>query len=81
MVKSLNRAIEYDGDHFHSLEGLKRGHPTWKKEHLKKYHEIKDKAFLALGIQILHIKEGDWKEDKEKCISKCLKFLGVKTWL
>lgn len=77
LVKELGKAIEYDGGWHHSFEGLKRGHPTWLDEHLAKYHEIKDGAFLELGIEILHIKQDEWKKDRQACISKCLIFLGV----
>ena len=77
LIKSLNKAIEFDGRYHHSLEGLTRGHPTWKEKHLKKYHEIKDEAFLSLGIEILHIKEEDWKNNRNKCISQIEEFLGI----
>ncbi len=77
LVKELGKGIEYDSEHFHSLEGLMRGHPTWPEEDLKIYHEIKDAAFLTLGIEILHIKQEEWKKDKKSCIQRCLAFLGV----
>lgn len=77
LIPELGLAIEYDGRYHHSLKGLARGHPTWKLEHLKKYHEIKDRAFLALGIKILHIKDKDWRENSQNCIDKCLSFLGI----
>jgi hypothetical protein len=76
LVKESGRAIEFDGKWHHSLEGLRRGHPTWPEEDLKKYHDIKDDAFLSLGIKILHIKEEEWKKNKQMCVSKCLEFLG-----
>src|ERR1035437_874038 len=77
LVKELGKAIEYDGGWHHSFEGLKRGHPTWPVSDIAQYHEIKDSAFLALGIEILHIKQSEWKLNKEDCIQKCLNFLGV----
>jgi very-short-patch-repair endonuclease len=77
LVSELGLAIEYDGRYHHSLEGLKRGHPTWKLKHLKRYHSIKDAAFLKLGIRILHIKDEDWREDPQNCLRECLKFLGI----
>jgi hypothetical protein len=77
LIPELKKAIEYDGGWHHSFEGLKRGHPTWKEEDIKSYHEIKDKAFLALGIEIFHIKEQEWKRNKEDCIKRCLIFLGI----
>lgn len=77
LVKSLGKGIEYDSERFHSLEGLKRGHPTWPEEHVQRYHEIKDEVFKSLGVDILHITQKEWKRDKQACIDKCLKFLGV----
>lgn len=75
LVKELGKGIEYDSERFHGLEGLKRGHPTWPEEDLEIYHEIKDKAFLGIGIQILHIKQKEWKEDKQACLKKCIDFI------
>jgi hypothetical protein len=77
LVSELGLAIEYDGRYHHSLEGLKRGHPTWKLEHLKRYHEIKDAAFLALGIKIHHVKDKEWRKNPQNCIRGCLEFLGI----
>ena len=77
LVKELGLAIEFDGRYHHSLEGLKRGHPTWKLKDIKRYHEIKDAAFLALGIKILHIKDREWKENPQFCLQRCLDFLGI----
>ena len=47
----------------------------WSDEDIRNYHEIKDSWFASNGIQILHIKEEDWIQDKEACIKKCLDFL------
>lgn len=74
-VPELRKGIEFDGRYHHSYEGLKRGHPTWPDEDIKNYHQLKDGWFLSKGIQILHIKEEDWKKDKETCIKKCLNFI------
>lgn len=79
-VPELNRGIEYDGARFHSIESLKKSHPSWPEKDIEKYHEIKDEIFLALGIEILHIKEVDWKKNKEECLSLCLQFLGKPLW-
>lgn len=75
-VSELNLGIEFDGDYHHSFEGLKRGRKHWPVEDVRAYHQIKDTWFLSKGIQILHIKESDWKKDKESCIKRCLDFLG-----
>jgi hypothetical protein len=56
-VAEKNKGVEFDGTHWHSLEGLRSGHKgRWPEEALLKYHEIKDSYFLSQGIQILHIK-------------------------
>lgn len=70
-----NKGIEFDGTYWHSVEGLKRSRRHWPKEDLANYSKIKDAWFITKGIYILHIKEKDWLEDKEKCIKNCLKFL------
>lgn len=69
------RGIEFDGTYYHSFEGLKKSHPTWPDEDLLIYHEIKDSYFLSRGIKILHIKEVDWKENREECIKRAIAFL------
>lgn len=74
-IKELNKGIEFDGMYWHSKAGLKRKRKHWPDEDIENYHQIKDNYFLSQGIQILHIKEGDWILDKEKCIKRCLKFL------
>jgi hypothetical protein len=76
-IPELNKGIEFDGKYWHSFEGLKRSRPNWSDEDLYLYHQLKDDHFLSKGIQILHIKEQDWKKDKQLCINKCLEFLGV----
>jgi hypothetical protein len=74
-VPELNKGIEFDGEWYHSLDGLKRGHPKWPIEALREYHTIKDDYFYAKGIQILHIKEEDWIKDKKDCLNLCISFL------
>jgi hypothetical protein len=78
LVPELGLAIEFDGRYHHSLAGLKRGHPTWPQKHIVIYHEIKDAAFLELGIRILHIKGAEWAIDPQECIRRCLDFLEIK---
>ena len=74
-IPELKKGIEFDGDYWHSFEGLKKGRPNWKEEDLKKYHTIKDNYFKSQGIEIIHIKESDWKENKEKELNKIWEFL------
>jgi hypothetical protein len=75
-VPELRKGIEFDGDYWHSLEGLKRSRPTWSNEDLEIYHKLKDEHFKSKGIEILHIKEEDWLHSKEDCLKICLEFLG-----
>jgi hypothetical protein len=76
-VPELNCGIEYDGDYWHSFDRMKksRNKKLWPEEDVKNYHQIKDAYFLSKGIELLHIKEKDWKKDKQACIDKCLEFL------
>jgi hypothetical protein len=78
-VPELNRGIEFDGTYFHSFDGLKRSKPNWPDDDIRNYPRLKDAWFASKGIQILHIKEEDWKKDKERCLNRCLKFLGIGT--
>jgi len=71
------RGIEFDGTYYHSFEFMRKTthKKSWPDEDIHNYHEIKDAWFASKGIQILHIKEEDWKLDKDQCIKKCLQFL------
>ena len=77
-VPERRKGIEFDGDYWHSVKGLRRSRITWPKEDLENYHQIKDDYFKSKGIEILHVKEEDWLKDKQKCIQRCLEFLGGK---
>lgn len=76
-VPELKRGIEYDGRYHHSFKKMRadRSKKLWTDEDILDYHGIKDRAFLSIGIQILHIKEEEWKLDKENCIKRCFDFL------
>jgi hypothetical protein len=76
-IPELRKGIEFDGDYHHSF-GFMRKDPKkakWSNKDIKNYHQIKDTWFLTKGIKILHIKEKDWKKDKQACIDKCFAFL------
>ena len=66
-VPSLMKGIEFDGTRWHSFEHMRKApsKSKWSDHELRRYHEIKDSAFLSRGIQILHIKEEHWNLDKE----------------
>jgi hypothetical protein len=74
-IPELKRGIEFDGTYWHSFEGLKRSRKKWPKEDLENYHKIKDDFFKSQGIEILHLKEQEWKDNRENCIEKCFEFL------
>ncbi len=74
-VPELRKGIEFDGQYWHSIEGLKRSREHWPEEDLTNYHPLKDAWFMSKNIQVLHIKEEDWLGDREKCIKWCLDFL------
>ena len=74
-IPELRKGIEYDGTYWHSIKGLKRSREDWPEEDLVNYHQIKDDYFKSKGIQLLHIKEEDWMEDKTKCLKNIWEFL------
>ena len=57
------RAIEYDGDYWHSFPYQKEKDGI-KKDQCKK-----------LGINLLVIKEQDWIDNKEKCLNEIKNFI------
>lgn len=79
-VPELNKGIEYDSTKYHSFEWMIKSKckKLWPEQDVRNYHEIKDTHFLTFGIKILHIKETEWKLDKEGCIKRCLDFLSAK---
>lgn len=77
-IPELNKGIEFDGKYFHSIVGLSRGLPKWPKKDIEQYHAIKDNYFKSKGILILHIKEEEWKANKQEMVYKCLAFLSNK---
>lgn len=78
-VESLRKGIEYDGKRHHSFEYMRKdSHKRkWPDEDIHNYHELKDKAFLAKGIEILHIKEQDWLKNKDECKRRIKEYLGI----
>lgn len=78
-IPELNRGIEFDGEYWHSFKFMRKQkrRENWPDGDIFHYHEIKDGYFLSKGIQILHVKEEDWIENKQACIDKCLEFLSI----
>lgn len=62
----LKKVIEFDGDYWHNRGDLQAN----VKRELQR-----DKALESLGIKILHVKEWDFKHDRESVIKKCKEFL------
>lgn len=77
-IPELRKGIEFDGDYWHSLQGLKKSRQHWPKKDIENYHKIKDSYFLEKGIEILHIQEKQWNEDPQNVLNKCLEFLRKK---
>lgn len=76
-IPGLNLGVEFDGTHYHSFEYMRKtkAKSKWSDDDIRNYHEIKDSWFAGKGIKILHIKEEDWKANKNFCIQECLDFL------
>lgn len=63
-IKNKNKIIEFDGTYYH------RNTP----ENIKRTKE-RDDAILRNGYIVLHIKEKDYKENKNKVIQQCIDFI------
>lgn len=76
-IPELNKGIEFDGKYWHSFECMRqqKHRQNWTDEQIHSYHEIKDAFFLEHGIQVIHIKEQDWKTGRQNCLDKIWKFL------
>lgn len=80
LIPSLRKGIEFDGKHYHSFEFMRsqKGKSIWSDDDIRNYHQIKDSYFLSThGIQILHIKEEEWINNKNKCIRDIEEFLDI----
>lgn len=64
-VESLNKGIEFDGTYWHGEVG--RGNRT--------RDEDRDTEIQDCGIELYHVKESDYKANKELEVLKCLEFL------
>ena len=67
-IPSLGKCIEFDGDYYHS-ERFFKGNKT---RDLIREQEIVD---TIDGIKILHIRENDYRSDKELVVQQCLDFI------
>ena len=76
-IPELNLGIEFDGTYHHSFEYMRASSKKklWSDDDIRNYHEIKDAWFATKGIQILHIGEDSWFNNKQACVQRCLDFL------
>ena len=65
-IKDVNKAIEFDGDYWH---GEKRGNQERDRIREEKIFDSDP------NIQILHIKERDYKNNPEETIKRCIDFI------
>ena len=65
-IPSIKKCIEFDGDYWH---GKKPGN---KERDFIREQEIKDSI---TGIDILHIKECEYKKNPDAIVNMCLEFL------
>lgn len=63
-IKDINKIIEFDGDYWH---GEVRGNIERDKQ--------RDKKLNKRGYKVLHIKERDYNQDKNKEIQRCMEFI------
>lgn len=76
-IPELRKGIEFNGEYWHSFEGLARSRKKlgWTDEQIKNYHALKDAFFRYKNIEVLHIKESDWKTRKDWCVDQVFSFL------
>jgi ribosomal protein S27E/endogenous inhibitor of DNA gyrase (YacG/DUF329 family) len=66
-MPDLNKAIEYNGEYWHSFEIA------------VEHDEVKKRECIKKGIELLVIKERDWIDNKIGCINKIKDFVEDKT--
>jgi hypothetical protein len=65
-IPELKKAIEYNGTYFHGTKFKPADH-----------REVKTALAAAVGIQLLHVEEVDWTEDRESLEGRIREFLAV----
>ena len=60
----IGKIIEFDGDYWHSAAKV---NPIREAN--------RDKMIIDAGMDVLHIREQDYKKNKEETVEKCIKFL------
>jgi hypothetical protein len=74
-IPELRKGIEFNGEYWHSREGLKRGRPNWKDDDINNYHELKKRFFEFKKIKVFEVWEKDWKNNKDQVLERLMKFL------
>ena len=64
---NLKKIIEFDGTYWHNAHKIKNPN--------KLRDNVRDEILISSGYNVLHIKEEDYKNNPDECISKCLNFL------
>lgn len=74
-IPSLGLGVEFDGTYYHSLPSLKKNRQNWPEDQISRYHEVKDLFFKEKGIQVFHVAESCWKDDRQATLSQLIKCL------
>lgn len=77
-IEDLNKGIEFNGNYWHSVEGLKRKLISWTEDEITNYHGIKRDFFKKRNIDYIEIYESEWKTNKQLCLENITKFLKEK---
>jgi len=75
-IPEIKKGIEFDGKYWHSFEALKK-RKNLTEDQARTYHEDKDAFFKSIGIDIFHIKEEDWYENKKQIKNEVTEFLNL----
>jgi len=78
-IPELRKGIEFNGDYWHSFEGLARSRKPkgWSDDQILRYHDLKKNFFEHIGIPLFIVWEKQWKENPNNVINTVLNFLEV----
>lgn len=68
-VEDINKVIEFDGKYWH--DGGPRANDAKDR--------FREETLKSLGFNIYHVKENDYRKDKDATIQNCLEFLEEET--
>lgn len=72
-IPSLNKAIEFNGDYWHSDEMIFKTRGITADE----YHNMKEDLCISSGVDLLFVKEYNWRNKNKESIIKIKEFLVV----